>query len=181
MPYTTLVASHYEQLLDKADAFFAAARERGADLQCAEGCTACCQVELTVSRVEADRIRAHVQASDASERLAARAGGERGECVMLIDGRCAIYEARPLVCRTQGLPLAYPAGVVPEAAVRARAEGVEVTWCPLNFTTRAVANADVLAASTLDEALALVNRAHCDELGVDPLERLSLREIAADP
>ena len=174
--------SHYDQLLDKADAFFDATRERGADLKCAEGCTACCRVELTVSRVEADAVRAHVLASEARGALARRALSDtQGECVMLIDGRCAIYDARPLVCRTQGLPLAYPPGVIPEDAIRGRGKGVEVTWCPLNFTSRPIESADVLAASTLDEALALVNRAHCDDLDGDPLERLSLREIAADP
>lgn len=176
------MATHYDQLLEKADAFFDAARRRGADLVCAEGCTACCHVELTVSRVEADRVREHVRSSEDRDRLAARASSDTaGECVMLLEGRCAIYESRPLVCRTQGLPLAYPPGVVPEDTIKARGKGVEVTWCPLNFTSRPVENADVLAASTLDEALALVNRAHCDALAGDPLERLSLREIAADP
>ena len=181
MPYATASVSHYDQLLTKADAFFDAARERGADLQCAEGCVACCHVELSVCRVEADRIREHVRASEARDVLAERASKDTdGECVMLVDGRCAIYSARPLVCRTQGLPLAYPPGVVPEEAVRARGDGVDVTWCPLNFTS-GLDSADILAASTLDEALVLVNRAHCDALGSDPLERLFLREIAAEP
>lgn len=174
--------SHYDQLLAKADAFFSAVEGRGADLRCGEGCSACCHAELSVSRVEADSIRNALRASEQREELRARAASDtQGECVMLINGRCAVYAARPLVCRTQGLPLAYPAGVVPEEAVRARGHGVEVTWCPLNFTVQAPAREDILGASVLDEALVLVNRAHCDAMDADPLERLSLREIAAEP
>ena len=33
-----------------------------------------------------------------------------------LDGRCAVYAHRPLVCRTQGYALRYPAGFMPEAA-----------------------------------------------------------------
>ena len=174
--------AHYDELLKKADAFFDSAMERGAELRCAEGCSACCHVELTVSRVEADRIREHVRSSPHREALAERAAGDtEGECVMLIEGSCAVYAARPLVCRTQGLPLAYPPGVIPADTIRARGGRLEITWCPLNFTDSAPAKADILAASTLDEALGMVNRAHCDAIDADPLERLSLREIAAEP
>lgn len=184
--------NHYDQLLAKVDRFFESAAERGADLRCGEGCTACCEVDLTLSPVEADRVRAMVSQLPEPVRatLRRRAQTSGRECVMLVDGRCAIYVARPLVCRSQGLPLAYPDGVIPTDSIRARGAGTEVTWCPLNFTERPPAKDDILAAGRLDEALALVNRAHCDEKehcdeteqsGIDPLKRLSLREIALDP
>lgn len=99
-------------------------------------------------------------------------------CVMLgDDGRCAVYTARPLVCRSQGLPLAYPNDVVPIEAVRARAGDKALVWCPLNFTARPPTGPDVLDAGRLDEALALLNRAFVGE--GDPLVRIDLRDLVA--
>ncbi|HJK93081.1 MAG TPA: YkgJ family cysteine cluster protein [Polyangiaceae bacterium LLY-WYZ-15_(1-7)] len=176
-------------LAARVDAFEAAARERGAEMRCGAGCDACCRVALSVCSLEAAPIREALDALPAARRreLAARAedpavrAGER--CVMLeADGRCAVYAARPLVCRSQGLPLAYPPGVVPEQAVRAHLEGPageqELTWCPLNFVESPPAGEDVLDAGRLDEALATLQRAHVGPTG-DPLARVSLRELAA--
>lgn len=99
-------------------------------------------------------------------------------CVMLgDDGRCAVYAARPLVCRSQGLPLAYPNDVVPIEAVRARAGDKALVWCPLNFTARPPTGPDLLDAGRLDEALALLNRAFVGE--GDPLLRIDLRDLVA--
>ncbi|MCU0672558.1 MAG: YkgJ family cysteine cluster protein [Myxococcota bacterium] len=99
-------------------------------------------------------------------------------CVMLgDDGRCAVYAARPLVCRSQGLPLAYPNDVVPIEAVRARAGDKALVWCPLNFTTRPPTGPDLLDAGRLDEALALLNRAYVGD--GDPLVRIDLRDLVA--
>jgi len=73
-------------------------RER---LRCGRGCSDCCQDGLTVLEVEADRIRrAHPGL------LASGDPHPSGRCVFLDgDGACRVYEDRPYVCRTQGLPL----------------------------------------------------------------------------
>jgi len=70
-------------------------------LQCRLGCHACCVDELTVTRIEAERIRrAHPQL------LATGVPHPVGGCAFLdAEGACRIYAERPLVCRTQGLPL----------------------------------------------------------------------------
>lgn len=70
-------------------------------LQCRRGCHGCCADDLTVFDVEAERIRR------AHPRLL-RAGRAHlpGACAFLGDsGECRIYDDRPYVCRTQGLPL----------------------------------------------------------------------------
>ncbi|MEO6952955.1 MAG: YkgJ family cysteine cluster protein [Polyangia bacterium] len=70
-------------------------------LACARGCTSCCQDELTVFPVEADLIRSRYD-----ELLATAAPHAAGACAFLDDaGACRVYDARPYVCRTQGLPL----------------------------------------------------------------------------
>ncbi len=162
----------YATLVSKVDAFFAAATRRGADLACGAGCTACCQVELTVSPVEAEVV---------AQALARRGSWEPAEegCALLeAGGRCAIYAARPLVCRSQGLPLAYPPGTIGADAICGRAGATELTWCPLNFRKTPPAGADVFDAGRADEALAFVNRVFCAERDRDPLDRIPLRLLA---
>jgi hypothetical protein len=72
----------------------------GASLRCRRGCTDCCTDDLTVFEVEAALVR---------ERLPSSAHGTLhppGRCAFLDDcGACAVYDLRPYVCRTQGLPL----------------------------------------------------------------------------
>jgi len=77
------------------------AREHTARLRCARGCHACCVDDLTVLRVEAERIRA-------AHAMLLREGTPHapGACAFLgSEGECRIYPDRPYVCRTQGLPL----------------------------------------------------------------------------
>jgi Fe-S-cluster containining protein len=77
------------------------ASRHGARLKCARGCASCCVDELTVYEVEAERIRRH-----SPELLAEGRPHAAGACAMLDErGACRVYEARPYVCRTQGLPL----------------------------------------------------------------------------
>jgi uncharacterized protein len=72
----------------------------GARLECKQGCSGCCLDGLTVFPVEADRIR-----SEAPHILKSPPHPE-GACAFLDEaGACRIYEQRPYVCRTQGLPL----------------------------------------------------------------------------
>lgn len=171
----------YLALRAKVDAFTDAVGERrGADLSCRAGCTACCHVQLEVSDVEAEGVREALRALDGAARERARARAESpssSACVMLEeDGGCAIYAARPLVCRTQGHALRYPPGTLLDAAVRAGGEGAEVTWCPLNYTERPPAAADVLDAERVDVLLAVINRRTTDR----PLRRVALAALARE-
>ena len=70
-------------------------------LQCRRGCSECCLDDLTVTRIEAERIRrAHADLLRDGE------AHPVGRCAFLDgQGACRIYEDRPYVCRSQGLPL----------------------------------------------------------------------------
>lgn len=77
------------------------AARHGERLRCRAGCHACCTDGITVFEVEADRIVARHQ-----ELLEHGEPHAEGACAFLDgEGRCRIYEERPYVCRTQGLPL----------------------------------------------------------------------------
>lgn len=168
----------YDALVAKVDAFAEkVATRRPADLECRRGCSGCCAPGLTVSPVEAAAIREHLEAADG---LPER-GTDPEACAFLTPrGECSIYPARPLVCRTQGLPLLYPPDVVPAEAVMASAGEGEVTWCPLNFTESAPDGEDVLDAGRLDEMLALINRRFVGERD-EALARVPLEELAREP
>lgn len=105
--------------------------DRGADrlerahadrLLCRIGCNECCVDGLTVFEVEAQRIR------DRHARLLELGRPHPpGACAFLDErGACRIYEDRPYVCRTQGLPLRWIESDEAGVAVELR------DICPLN-------------------------------------------------
>lgn len=87
-------------------------------LSCKAGCDMCC-MEFSVLPIEYYAIRQQA----ASMLHKGNAGAGEGECPFLVDHRCVIYPARPLICRTQGLPLLFMGD-----------EGWELSACELNFT-----------------------------------------------
>jgi hypothetical protein len=95
------VVDAVEGLHQAIDAAARPLHERHRDrLRCARGCSGCCVDGLTVFEVEAAAIVRRHPAVLADEPHAA------GACAFLDgDGSCRIYDARPYVCRTQGLPL----------------------------------------------------------------------------
>lgn len=93
-------------------------------ITCGKGCADCCQAVFDVSLVEAVNLQAHVQRLDQTVReaitVAAQGARQAWEQVMasgldpavarircpLLDGQghCLCYEARPVNCRTYGIP-----------------------------------------------------------------------------
>jgi Fe-S-cluster containining protein len=141
-----------------------------AHLNCRAGCSGCCQHHLSVFPVEAAGISAAIQAlPDETQRRLKRQATETIEresqskavaCPMLINDKCAIYEARPVICRTQGLPLLYETE-----------DGEQVVdFCPLNFTaehaTDELDEARLVPLETLNLRLAAVNLHFCRAQGV---------------
>lgn len=167
--------ARYGELCGKVDAFFARVQGRhGADMQCAAGCSACCLGRLSVTGVEAEEIRSAVASlsAEARRRVAARAAVEgKARCAALEeDGRCAIYSARPLVCRSHGLPIR----MTTERGLPV------VSSCHLNFTAAGPEAADqdcILDQATLSLTLGAIARAHAGETGGDPAERVSLADL----
>ena len=77
------------------------AGRHGDRLNCARGCSACCIDGLSVTAVEAERIR-----SGHADLLSSGSPHAPGGCAFLDgEGACRIYRDRPSVCRSQGLPL----------------------------------------------------------------------------
>lgn len=144
----------YRQLVAKVDAHWArSAGLLGARLHCAPGCCDCCRQHISVFPVEAVNIALALDAlpggkADALRRRAARAPAD-GPCPLLDDdGRCALYAVRPIICRTQGLPLLIATDTEDQVAA-----------CPKNEVAGEPLPADaVVDLERLNRILAAVNR-----------------------
>jgi len=117
----------YRQLIERLDAFFERVRRRHPDLiRCGPGCETCCHRDLSLHPFEAELLAeaAGGLAPPVQQRVRGRAEralrDAEAPCPLLEDGRCVLYAARPVICRTHGLPMLVP--------------GEEsVSLCPLNF------------------------------------------------
>jgi hypothetical protein len=164
--------SRYPDLAAKVDAFFARVQARhGSEMQCNTGCHHCCHVRLSVTRVEADAIRAEVAGWPPERRraLAANAvAAPADRCGALANGRCLIYGARPIVCRSHGAPI----------RMRDARSLPVVQACPDNFTAQGPGAADadcILDQTTLSTMVLAIDR----EAGNDG-ERIDLASVLAD-
>jgi Fe-S-cluster containining protein len=102
---------NYKQLTARVDALCnSIALALGEQITCSAGCSSCC-IPITIFPVEAaamqeflktqpeqkaDEIRRHVSEHTDDE-----------HCPLLLNHNCLLYEARPIICRTHGLPIIY--------------------------------------------------------------------------
>lgn len=128
-------------------------------LHCRPGCASCCQA-FRVLPLEAALLRRAMSA-----REAVPAAGD-DHCRLLLDERCLVYEQRPIICRTQGLPIAY---------IDETADKIEVSACPLNFGgDYQFVHEDLLFLDRFNNRLAGLNRRYCRSAGIDPQLRLPI-------
>lgn len=94
-------------------------------LVCRPGCSQCCEVERTVLPIEAYVVeqRLRMLSPERIKRLRKLHHKNDDVCPLLLRDRCVIYAARPIICRTHGLPILY------REAARSF-----VDYCRLNFT-----------------------------------------------
>ena len=106
------------------------------DINCRKGCATCCYTDLSVFELEAEHIRNWFEGLDEDQKVLLHKSWQEpqlakknifGEmttpCTFLVDDVCTIYEARPLICRTQGLLLKY-----------IEDGNIFLDICPLNFS-----------------------------------------------
>jgi Fe-S-cluster containining protein len=173
------------ELYAKVDAFFdraAAALPGPSGITCHTGCDACCRRRFSVTAIEAEVIAEALAALSPEQReaLARRAiEGDPGVCPALdSDGRCALYAARPLICRTHGLAIRF-AG---EADTKGGRSLPVLDTCPKNFAGRDLAALPatlVLDQSTLSTVLGALDAARAAEVGRERGKRFEIAELLA--
>ena len=118
-----VIFRYYRQLLDQVDKWTAEMMQRyKAQLKCRKGCDLCCQRKFSVSAVEAYNLAKRFRTLPAAVQRAVRK--KKQSCTFLVGGACSVYAARPVICRTYGLPSLH----------RNEKEEGEISWCELNFT-----------------------------------------------
>ena len=148
-------------------------------MECRPGCTDCCRCRLSVTRVEEAFIRDGLSRLPVSARqeLKRRSTAPSSEMCPALDddGRCQIYESRPLICRSFGAPLRYryPVPLIHPS---------QIDVCDKNFTETDTPKSgnDVLDQTSLNEALAAIDDAYCTERGLPRGERVPLAQILTD-
>lgn len=116
--------SRYQDLLDKVDAKAQEFSQRYAEqLHCRKGCSSCCLPGLAVFSVERKAVQSWLsERPELVEKLQKQPQNPAGCSFLDAGGACQIYPVRPIICRTQGLPLAFKVDDRPKRDV-----------CPLNF------------------------------------------------
>ncbi|MCD6500375.1 MAG: YkgJ family cysteine cluster protein [Deltaproteobacteria bacterium] len=133
-------------LYRRVDAFFDAAQAAQPDqVVCKPGCSACCHVDLGLFGIEADLVRqAFARLDPAVQVKAGQRAAEGRHCAMLDDdGRCIVYEDRPLICRSHGLAVDL---------------GERLDHCPLNYASKPPEPEHVLSLDVVNEVLVVANR-----------------------
>ncbi len=169
-----------EELADTIDTDFAIIQaRRGACMECKAGCSDCCRARLSITRVEEHLFRRGVARLSVHEQreLRRRAqDSEREMCPALDDeGRCQLYEWRPLICRSFGVPLRHRSEVV-------LVNPPVIDVCDLNFVDMpltALPAADVLEQTELDGELKAIDDAYCERNDFPKGERVGIAQILA--
>lgn len=164
---------NYRTLVERVDALGRRIEgEFRAQIACRRGCDACCR-HLSLFRVEgvalAQALASLPEAAAARIRERARRATADGPCPLLEEGVCLLYAARPIICRTHGLPLLTGAG-----------EARRLDYCPENFRgIDALPAGAVIDLDRLNTTLAAVNALFVSEAyqGHPPAqERLRIAE-----
>ncbi len=139
-------------------------------LQCRPGCIKCCK-ELSVLPLEAEILQEAFNAlsNDVIQIIHSQAKNKNRACPFLIENLCSVYQARPLICRTHGLPVGY---------VNNNNETIEVSACPVNFSEDAEFGIDdLLLMDQFNAILATLNEKFSQKIGHLPVQRISIRDI----
>ncbi len=148
----------------------------GRAITCRARCCDCC-VDLTVFPVEYHAILADLRRAG----VASLPIDPSAACGFLRDGLCVLYEARPLICRTHGLPLAFEDDRSPRRLRTASS-------CPRTFdgadpAAIGVGPADALEVEPMNAELFEINLTFARERAdgeIDPTRRIPLRRLVED-
>lgn len=163
---------NYCQMVSRVDALCRGIKDvLSGQITCSEGCSSCC-TSITVFPVEAEALNAALQSLpdekriEILERVTENDGGER--CPLLDDHRCLLYEARPIICRTHGLPIVYSDG-----------DEQKLDCCPLNLSEceKPLSGSAIIDLDRLNTLLVAVNALYLSHADVSGLpERLTIAE-----
>lgn len=166
------ILDNYRKFVDRVDALCHGIENALHEhITCSEGCSSCC-TSITIFPVEAAALNAALDTLPADEvdvirsKIREHAGGER--CPLLHHHRCLLYAARPIICRTHGLPILYR-----------EEDQRHVDCCPLNLEQcESLPGSAVIDLDQLNTILVAINALFLAqaEYPAELPERLSIAE-----
>lgn len=165
---------NYKQLTARVDALcHEIAATLGEQITCSAGCSSCC-TSITIFPVEAAAMREALEnlpdilAEKIRRHISEHAVDER--CPLLLHHHCMLYDARPIICRTHGLPIVYTS------------DGQRNSdCCPLNLTeAETVSGSSVIDLDKLNTLLVAVNSIYLSQTETgEPELRMTIAEALA--
>lgn len=120
-------------------------------MNCREGCSECC-MDFSIFPVEYHAIK--YEAGDLLKQ--GSSGIPSTQCPFLAHSKCIIYKSRPIICRTQGLPLLFM-----------NDDNWELSFCELNFkefNQQEFNFGNTLSQDRFNSRLYMINQAFLEEL-----------------
>ncbi len=153
----TKYVKHYQDLVIRIDDQCKIINKNWQDqIVCRKGCDECCR-HISVFPVEAVSMALAMKKLNSKQTEQFRAQAEitnnDSPCPLLKNEACMIYDARPIICRTHGLP------------ILSEHEGQQVVdYCPKNFTSVDSLPGDAfLSIDNINIMLATVNQHFIEE------------------
>ncbi len=157
-PYSDLLVN-YRALVKKIDDHILhLEKSYPDDIACKKGCDDCCK-SLTLFPVEAFCLSfAFVKASKSSQdQVIQKIENQDGTCPLLINNSCALYQARPIICRTHGYPITMK-----------KDTKIQIDFCPKNFKKTATFPKEVLLSlEQLNATLIAINQYFLESIETD--------------
>lgn len=161
---------NYRKLLTRVDDFSSRfIRMYQEQIVCQHGCTDCCRQDLHLLPVEFHYLKQGFTRLPEAEKNITEGSSQDTYCTLLHEGSCLLYDLRPIICRTHGLPL-----LITENDRQWR------DCCPKNFEGQSLEHLpekDLLHLEKLNTILVTVNMIFCSKTGVDPDERLPVSRL----
>ena len=134
-------------------------------VQCKKGCDLCC-MDYSIFPLEFHYIKSRLEIGD---RPATPIPEDETTCLFLKGHECTIYEHRPIICRTHGLPLLY---------VNCETEDWELSACELNFTDFTDFNEkNTFPQDKFNSRLFLLNEEFIKQPNMQPYDKFDLIPI----
>lgn len=167
----TDLLANYRALLGKVDTLCRSICDHWHEqIQCRAGCDSCCRL-TSVLPVEAAVVAAAIATMPPQLRELLRERASQPDddrCPLLHQGKCSVYAARPIICRTHGLPV-YMKGEV---------EKGRVDFCRLNFSgVRSFPAPAMIDLDQLNQVLISIDLLFRRECGEEKTGRVELRTL----
>jgi len=169
---------NYQKLLNKVDEFSSRIIQKyRKNISCGYGCSDCCQQNLNLLPLEYSFLQEGFALLPEPIKKILRNRAAQGlldytpytPCLLLDHGACVLYERRPIICRTHGLPLFITEG-----------DKERRDCCPKNFTSYCLEflpQTDFLHLERLNTILITINRVFASLKRREPGIRLALDNL----